>query len=74
MLPPRRFLRSGGISDIMHGIYYVLFILQFLFFSSFFIFFFPSNTILPTFIPIPVTIGHEHIKSNPGSSWAVSRR
>ncbi|KAB8222675.1 hypothetical protein BDV33DRAFT_168584, partial [Aspergillus novoparasiticus] len=33
----------------MHGIYYVLFILQFLFFSSFFIFFFPSQSFQHSF-------------------------
>ncbi|KAE8340016.1 hypothetical protein BDV24DRAFT_134940 [Aspergillus arachidicola] len=42
----------------MHGIYYVLFILQFLFFSSFFIFF------------LPFKHNPSNIHSNPCYHWA----
>ncbi|KAE8415120.1 hypothetical protein BDV36DRAFT_263377 [Aspergillus pseudocaelatus] len=54
---PGRFLRSGGISDIMHGIYYLLFIIYtyhlFCSFFFYFSFFFLSN-----------------IHSNPCYHWA----
>ncbi|KAE8378812.1 hypothetical protein BDV26DRAFT_260955 [Aspergillus bertholletiae] len=69
--PPKHFLRLGGISDILHGIYYLLlFIFHFRFVSF-------SSSMLPillTFIPIPVTIRHEHLKFNRVGAWAGSKR
>ncbi|KAE8133353.1 hypothetical protein BDV38DRAFT_187346 [Aspergillus pseudotamarii] len=47
---PGRFLRSGGISDIMHGIYYLLFIIYYLSLIIYFAqFLFLFSLLLPPF-------------------------